>query len=174
MLRRRRHQKLRRVLNGKRFQLLLIAMRQYQLEHADAPVSSDDEFSVALRLLSRFARNVRRRSRRAADLSSTKLHRLRISTKRLRYLAEFMAPLYKRDRGRRYLARLAAVQKTLGDLNDLEVGRRLVKSLAVETPASHHVTCDWYEPRARAAELKLRDQLHDKLKRLRGTALPWK
>ena len=56
-------------------------------------------------------------------------HRLRISVKRLRYACEFFSGLLPRKSARRYLNRLEAVQDVLGELNDIAVGRELLRDV---------------------------------------------
>lgn len=66
------------------------------------------------------------------DLSAlppAELHALRIQGKRLRYAAEFFAPLYPGRDTRRFLRRTAALQERLGRLNDNEVAAALMGQL---------------------------------------------
>jgi triphosphatase len=78
-----------------------------------------------------------RRMARAGDklhrLDATGRHNLRIAVKKLRYAAEFLAPIHaarplstQRDR---FIAALKAMQDRLGDLNDTENARMLAKRL---------------------------------------------
>jgi CHAD domain-containing protein len=50
--------------------------------------------------------------------SDEERHAARIAAKRLRYVAEFFAPLFARKRSRAYLERLATLQDALGRVND--------------------------------------------------------
>ena len=66
------------------------------------------------------------------DLSSLRveeLHAIRIQGKRLRYAAEFFAPLFPRKETRRFLRRIAALQERLGHLNDGAVAEALMREL---------------------------------------------
>ena len=56
-------------------------------------------------------------------------HRLRIVVKRLRYACEFFSELLPKKSTRRYLVRLEAVQDVLGELNDIAVGRNLLREV---------------------------------------------
>lgn len=62
-------------------------------------------------------------------------HRLRIAAKKMRYAAEFFAPLYVEGKARRrrdaFIAALKRLQDDLGALNDIAVARRTA-SLALE------------------------------------------
>lgn len=77
----------------------------------------------AARTLARRAAGVRKRARRISSLEVEERHDLRIAVKKLRYAAEFFAPLFSEDRksgarATRYAKSLAAFQDRLGELND--------------------------------------------------------
>ncbi|HUN70582.1 MAG TPA: CHAD domain-containing protein [Burkholderiales bacterium] len=57
-------------------------------------------------------------------------HRVRIKVKRLRYGCECFAAAYTPEATRRFLKRLRALQRILGELNDISVQRRLLQELA--------------------------------------------
>ena len=59
-------------------------------------------------------------------------HRVRIALKRLRYASDFFADCFPRRPVQPFLARLSALQDTLGELNDLAVARTLLGDLPVE------------------------------------------
>ncbi|HEX4269943.1 MAG TPA: CHAD domain-containing protein, partial [Rhizomicrobium sp.] len=58
--------------------------------------------------------------------------RLRIALKKLRYTAEFFAPLYSRRKVGRYLKEVRGLQNHLGDLNDVANVRSVVGGLLRE------------------------------------------
>jgi CHAD domain-containing protein len=62
-------------------------------------------------------------------LDSEALHDIRLHAKRLRYAAEFFAPLFPGHHTRRFLRRLSAVQERLGHLNDGSVAAELMADL---------------------------------------------
>jgi triphosphatase len=64
-----------------------------------------------------------------ATLTGAELHALRIRLKRLRYTAEFFAPLYPARAARRFIRRLARLQDRLGRLNDATVADALLGQL---------------------------------------------
>ncbi len=64
-----------------------------------------------------------------ATLTGAELHALRIRLKRLRYTAEFFAPLYPARPARRFIRRLARLQDRLGRLNDATVADALLGQL---------------------------------------------
>lgn len=57
------------------------------------------------------------------------LHAIRLDAKRLRYVAEFCAPLFPGGEPRRYLRRLARLQESLGYLNDTSVAAGLLAEI---------------------------------------------
>jgi CHAD domain-containing protein len=63
-------------------------------------------------------------------LPPAELHALRIMGKRLRYAAEFFAPLFDEKATDRFISRLAVLQERLGLLNDGAVAARLMEQLA--------------------------------------------
>jgi triphosphatase len=65
-----------------------------------------------------------------ATMAPTERHRLRIEIKKVRYAAEFFAPLYPEQTLRAYLGVLKDLQDDLGAANDRVVARGLMLSLA--------------------------------------------
>jgi triphosphatase len=63
------------------------------------------------------------------DMPPAALHEVRLQGKRLRYAAEFFAPLWGGKAARRYVRRLAVLQEQLGVLNDASVAAELLASL---------------------------------------------
>jgi CHAD domain-containing protein len=84
---------------------------------------------TARRMLDRQVRRVKKRGRTAASREEGDMHRLRIALKKLRYTAEFFAPLYPKREVVRYLKTLRVLQTRLGDLNDVANVRRVVGEL---------------------------------------------
>lgn len=70
-----------------------------------------------------------------AGLDAEGRHRMRIALKKLRYAAEFFAPLFAKKRAQKYIASLMALQDVLGELNDGAVTGRLLDSLPDEPEA---------------------------------------
>ena len=63
------------------------------------------------------------------DLEGSDLHRLRLKVKRLRYAAEFFAPLFPGKHAARFIRRLAVLQERLGLFNDTAVAEALLRDL---------------------------------------------
>jgi CHAD domain-containing protein len=84
---------------------------------------------MAARMLARQAARAKKRGRAARSHEEGDLHRLRIALKKLRYTAEFFAPLYKQKKVKRYIAQVRTLQACLGRLNDIAHARSVVAQL---------------------------------------------
>ena len=85
---------------------------------------------MARRILNRQAKRAKKRGRAARSHEEGDLHRLRIALKKLRYTAEFFAPLYEKKKVKRYLAKIKRLQESLGRLNDIAHARSVIAELA--------------------------------------------
>jgi CHAD domain-containing protein len=104
------------------------------LAHSRLPLASDVKLPrVAARLLDRQQTRATKRGRRARDGEEAHLHRLRIALKKLRYTAEFLAPLYSKREVRRYVRELRGLQEHLGAINDIAHVRATIAALLRET-----------------------------------------
>ncbi len=119
------------------------------------PVAESNEVAIPLQ---GFARERLRRLRKklrglatAARLDDPQsLHALRIAVKRLRYALEFFAPLARKDALSAVLRRLASVQDTLGQLNDLTNAGALLMECAGEDARLREAVAligGWHGPR---------------------------
>lgn len=87
----------------------------------------------AQRILSEQYAKVLRRGRRFKSLTIEELHRVRLATKRLRYVSEFLLPLYEdRKSAKKFARRLAGLQEELGAFNDMAVTASLLDGLGAE------------------------------------------
>jgi CHAD domain-containing protein len=84
---------------------------------------------TASRMLDRQMRRVKKRGRTAHSQEEGDLHRLRIALKKLRYTAEFFAPLYPKRNVKKYLKAVRGLQNRLGDLNDVANVRAVIGDL---------------------------------------------
>jgi CHAD domain-containing protein len=89
--------------------------------------------AAARMLLARRHRVLRRLAAGLDGASAEQRHAIRIAAKKLRYAAEFFAPLFKRKRVRAYLDALAALQQVLGRANDETVAVRICAEFGLET-----------------------------------------
>jgi CHAD domain-containing protein len=99
--------------------------------------------------LERLDARARRRATRIDWSDAQARHALRIRLRRLRYAAEFMRGAFPRVDASELIAALEELQDVLGELNDVDVGRRLRAELAA--PA--------VRPRTRTRERRLVSRL---------------
>jgi CHAD domain-containing protein len=103
------------------------------LAGSQLPLTRDHKLTrTARRILDRQAARVKKRAKLAKSQEEGDLHRLRIALKKLRYAAEFFAPLYPRRDVSRYLKQVRGLQNHLGDLNDVANVRSVVGGLLRE------------------------------------------
>jgi CHAD domain-containing protein len=117
---------------------------------AKAPDGRAATFAAAM-----LARRQRKFVRIAAHLlhaSSKERHAARIAAKRLRYVAEFFAPLFAGKRSRTYLETLATVQDALGRINDAVTAVSLAGELAGPADAAAGAVRGWVAAQAAAVE----------------------
>ena len=129
-----------------RFQRLLLALGAYFATLARAPVPAS--VPALARdwiepVLERRHDKLSRRARHIHRIGAADRHRARVAAKKLRYAAEFFAPLFAGKRAEAYIAALSKLQSVLGRLNDLEVAGKLLDELAPGTdgaPGAAHAT----------------------------------
>jgi CHAD domain-containing protein len=92
--------------------------------------ASEPARDFARRALKRLHRKTLKSGADLENKDEPALHKLRLRAKRLRYAAEFFAPLFPKKLGRRYVEALADVQERLGALNDAVTVRHVLAVLA--------------------------------------------
>jgi len=125
-------------------------------------------------LLDRRRRKARRRGKGFAGQSPERRHKLRIALKKLRYTSELFAGLYDGAAAGGFIRELKRLQDKLGEANDLQTGRMLIRELTVSRSAAMtRVARQLLDRRARRvanAEPKLRGYL----KELYGSPRFWR
>jgi CHAD domain-containing protein len=109
----------------------LAALRPWEWE-ADEERSALLQADAARYAAGRLAKRHEHMLSPGADISglpAEELHALRKQSKRLRYAAEFFAPLHSRRDSRRFVRRVCALQEALGHLNDGAAAAGLMQSL---------------------------------------------
>jgi CHAD domain-containing protein len=126
---------LRRFFGSAEFRLLsvslvqLAALRPWETDGDQAATMQAEVTQYAAETLARQHSRMLKAGRHIAELPVEQLHDLRKRGKRLRYTAEFFAPLYHGGDARRFVRRLAALQEELGHLNDGAAAAGLMQSL---------------------------------------------
>jgi triphosphatase len=125
------------VVRSQAFQLALISLIAASLPPDEQPAGADPAEQHAqparepLRArLSKLHRQVMRDGRRFDTLEPEAQHRVRKRLKRLRYLAEFVAPIFGKRRAARYLEELRPAQDALGQHNDAAVAINAYRAAA--------------------------------------------
>lgn len=94
----------------------------------------EDVTSFASDALRKLRKRLKRRGKGLARLGPRRRHRARITVKKLRYASDFFVSLFPSPRAARrhmiFIKALSALQDYLGELNDLDLERRIVKSVA--------------------------------------------
>lgn len=134
---------------------------------------AEPAINFAGRILSEQHACVLKRGRKFKSLTAEQLHRLRLAAKRLRYLADFLLPLYgDRKSVRRYSRKLADLQQELGAYNDMAVTATLFEGLGAESTESGTAAAaiaGWQAHAAIGAEARLLNAWRDFSK----TKTPW-
>ena len=116
-----------------RFLRLLLALGGFFASLNDAaapPAVSPPALAFATTLLGQRDRKLRKLGKGLAAATVIERHEVRIAAKKLRYAAEFFAPLFADRRARAYVRSLSRLQSTLGVLNDVATAERLLAELA--------------------------------------------
>jgi inorganic triphosphatase YgiF len=100
------------------------------------PVQQAQDF--ATQRLHKLAKRFAQFGQQLNTAEATQLHALRILAKKLRYSAEFFAPLYGKQKAKAFLAELSKVQDVLGQINDIAVAHRLLDGLAADAALTAH------------------------------------
>ena len=98
---------------------------------------AEPAMNFARSILSAQQAKVLKRGRRFKSLTAEQLHRLRLSVKKLRYVADFLLPLYgQRKCARRFSDRLADLQRELGTYNDMATTAAVLADIGTESSGS--------------------------------------
>lgn len=125
------------VLREPALQALWIALLAFALAEPETTGAAEQTLPrAAAAALERPWRKLRPAARHFADLHDEDRHRLRKRMKRLRYVAELLAPTFPRKRVAAFMRALRVAQEALGDYNDASVARALFTSEAAAQPAA--------------------------------------
>ncbi|MDD5249704.1 MAG: CHAD domain-containing protein [Rhodocyclaceae bacterium] len=154
-------------------QLVLLAGDLLHRPPFEPSAAPDGETLAAFadRRIRRLRRKVLRLAAAASVDDPSSLHALRIGIKRLRYALEFFGPLAPGKNLRGALAKLAALQDELGQINDLANAGRLLMACAGDDSRLREAVAligGWHAPRYAA----LLRAVPRRLQQLRRLALP--
>ncbi|MBV8503065.1 MAG: CHAD domain-containing protein [Paucibacter sp.] len=142
------------VARGAEFQSVLIAIRRFTTGAAEGEGCAFEgsvREAIAPRL-DRLHRVVRKRAQDFLALSPVQQHELRKSLKRLRYLAEFVAPLFRKRARSGYFDALTPAQDALGRLNDRSVALAAYEARPESEAAGKWFAIGWLVSQQRMAQ----------------------
>jgi CHAD domain-containing protein len=123
------------VVRAAAFQNVLVSLIGFtaMAPEASAAIDADEARRLLRKRLRKLHRQAVRDGERFESLDTESQHRVRKRLKRLRYLAEFVAPLFDdgdEDAAERYLKALRPAQDALGEFNDEAVAMALYRGAA--------------------------------------------
>jgi inorganic triphosphatase YgiF len=141
------------IVRAPAFQNVLVSLIGFTaampVEAAPAPINANAVRRLLRKRLQRLHKQVLRDGERFESLDTESQHRVRKRLKRLRYLAEFVAPLFEKEDGSaaaRYLKALRPAQDALGEFNDEAVALALYRE-AIERDARAWFAVGWFTAR---------------------------
>jgi len=145
------------LVRGKDFQHALLDLLEFAVDPQSASDRDDDRDrrqaanepprAVLARRLDKLHGRLGRDAKRFVDLSNVERHAVRKRLKRLRYLTELVAPLFKKRSVARFLAALEPGQDELGRYVDLLVAGRLSRELAEAGDSGAWFNVGWLQAR---------------------------
>lgn len=112
-----------------------LAIGAWRTAPADPAVVARPARDFAGETLDRLRRRLKRRGKGLAHVDDETRHEVRIDAKKLRYAAEFFAPLFPSDkrkrRAKRFIGAMQDLQAHLGDLNDIATAPAVLARLGV-------------------------------------------
>lgn len=124
------------IVRAAAFQATLVELMGFSADATVAPhaLAPRDARQALRQKLAALRARVRADGRRIDTLSAAEQHRLRKRLKRLRYLAEFVAPAFQAGDGKAFLHSLRPALAALGRLHDERVARTLYTEIASHDP----------------------------------------
>ena len=166
--RRKARDDVRAALLSRRYARLMLVFAKWLARPAEPdPPRAASLRQFAGRILQKRHAQWTRSAQGAAEMSNTERHRVRIGAKRLRYVADGFASLYRRKRMDDYLEALSQLQDDLGRANDAAVAGRLLHELSAPAPFAAFAR-GWLAAETRASL----EDLPRALKRV-DRAAPW-
>ena len=113
---------------SQRFTCLLLALGRLRIG-LELAAANPPATALAGDALARSERRLRKGGKRLRHADAATRHRVRVAAKKLRYAAEFFAPLFRHAGAKNYIDALSGLQSTLGHLNDMAAATRLIDEL---------------------------------------------
>jgi inorganic triphosphatase YgiF len=129
-------------VSSRRYARLVLRIAHWSME--DAAAATDSVGETAASLLEQAADRLFKDARSFSRLGQHRRHRVRIHAKRLRYALDLLAPLLPGRGAADYIEALAALQDTLGELNDASVALACLTA-AVPAAGPAELLKDWFD-----------------------------
>jgi inorganic triphosphatase YgiF len=146
---------MRDALRSPRYAKVILGLARWLAEPRAAAVDGGDLTAFASRVAAKRHRKLVERARHFDRMDAVARHKLRIEAKRVRYIFEGFAPLFRAKPVKAYLKALAQVQDDLGEANDAVVAKRhlddIAMSEAIAKPARESLEAREREAAARLA-----------------------
>ena len=149
------------LVRSKDFQHALLDMLDFALDQPSGSEDDDDRpmpdasagspRAAIARRLDKLHHRLARDAKRFAELSSVERHVVRKRLKRLRYLTELVAPLFRKRAVARFLEALEPAQDELGRYVDLVVASRLARDAAEAGEGRAWFNVGWLQAREAGA-----------------------
>ena len=130
--------------------------------------------TLADKILARLHRKALKRGAQFRQLDTDAQHGLRIDLKKLRYAAEFFLPLYTiHAPAKRYVARLARLQNSLGRACDIASTRTLLGSIGQDDQAALHLAIGTVTGWQARDQIEVAKTLRKRWRRFKATPAFW-
>lgn len=118
------------------FQITLLELIEYIMSPADAdsPKRKGSVKDETTKILASLYKKISKASDQFASLNIEAQHDVRKRLKSLRYITEFVKPLYKKKKVKAFLKYLEPAQEVLGDYNDDLVGQAFYEEKTADDP----------------------------------------
>jgi len=122
------------LVRGEQFERALAGLQAFADVQVPGRGEPGDGLAELVRALRKLSRQVAKAAMRFDELPFEAQHRTRKRLKRLRYLAEFAAPAFKRQDVKAWLRAVEAAQEALGALIDRRLAAQRFEALAQDDP----------------------------------------
>jgi triphosphatase len=129
-------------VSSRRYARIVLRIAHWSME--DAAAATDSVGETAASLLEQAADRLFKDARSFSRLGPHRRHRVRIHAKRLRYALDLLAPSLAGRGAADYIEALAALQDTLGELNDASVALACLTA-AVPAVGPAELLKDWFD-----------------------------
>ena len=146
------------LVRGDRFQDALSALRSFAETPDAGPGPGGDGLAHLIARLRKLARQVTRGARRFDALPFEEQHQVRKRLKRLRYLAEFVAPAFERADVKAWMKAVSQAQDALGIHIDRVLAARRFAMLAATDPRAWFAA-GWLRAKSERSARKSRESL---------------